>query len=103
MKKLFVSTPMKGLDRDQIKANIQKAKKLAEDEFSDRFELIDSLLSPEFCAAHKPLECLGESLKLLALANVAVFYGDWKKYNGCCIEHEAAIRYGIFVLEFELQ
>jgi hypothetical protein len=102
--KIFVSTPMNGLDRKQIKANIRKAKKFAEDELGEKLEVIDSLLSPEFCATHSPLECLGGSLKLMAKADVAVFYGDWKKYNGCCIEHEAAMRYGISVLEkiFEL-
>jgi hypothetical protein len=86
---------MNGLDRDQIKATFQKAKEFAELELGEKFELIDSLMTPEFCETHSALECLAESLKLLNLADVVVFYGKWAEAHGCYIEYEAAHRYGI--------
>lgn len=42
MKKLFVSVPMKGRTEEEIKASIQKMKKIAEICEGEDLELIDS-------------------------------------------------------------
>ena len=42
MKKLFVSVPMKGRTETEIKASIQKMKKIAETYEGEELELIDS-------------------------------------------------------------
>lgn len=42
MKKLFVSVPMKGRTEDEIKASIQKMKKIAEVYEGEELELIES-------------------------------------------------------------
>lgn len=44
MKKLFVSVPMKGRTEEEIKASIQKMKKIAEIYEGEELELIDSSL-----------------------------------------------------------
>jgi hypothetical protein len=41
------------------------------------------------------LEYLGESIKLLAKADIAYFASGWNDARGCCIEHECAEKYGI--------
>ena len=44
MKKLFVSVPMKGRTEEEIKASIQKMKKIAEIYEGEELELIDSYI-----------------------------------------------------------
>ena len=46
-----------------------------------------------------PLWYLGESLKLLGTADFAVFAPGWQDYRGCRIEHDAAVAYGIPIVE----
>ena len=47
----------------------------------------------------KPLWYLGESLKYLASADLAVFARDWACARDCRIEHAAAEEYGIPMME----
>ena len=47
----------------------------------------------------KPLWYLGESLKLLATADVAYFAPGWDKARGCKIENICAKEYGIHTIE----
>lgn len=94
MKKIFVSVPMKGRTEDEIKASIQKMKKIAEIYEGEELELIDSYIDD-----NPPKEnnegvwYLAESLKKLAQADV--FMGICESYDwiGCQIERETAERY----------
>lgn len=96
MKKIFVSVPMKDRTEDEIKASIQKMKKIAEIYEGEELELIDSYIDD-----NPPKEnnegvwYLAESLKKLAQADV--FMGICESYDwiGCQIERETAERYGI--------
>ncbi|WP_368200640.1 hypothetical protein [Agathobacter rectalis] len=96
MKKIFVSVPMKGRTEDEIKASIQKMKKIAEIYEGEELELIDSYIDD-----NPPKEnnegvwYLAESLKKLAQADV--FMGICESYDwiGCQIDRETAERYGI--------
>jgi len=56
-------------------------------------EVIDSFFEDAPPDA-KPLWYIGESIKLMADADVVYFCKDWHKYRGCTIEHECAVRYG---------
>ena len=47
MKKLFVSVPMKGGTEKEIKASIQKMKKIAEAYEGEELELIDSYIEDD--------------------------------------------------------
>ena len=96
MKKLFVSVPMKGRTQEEIKASIEKMKNIAEVYEGEELELIDS------CIEDKPPKdlkesvwYLGESLKKLSQADVFIGITDACEWNGCYIENEVALRYGI--------
>ena len=88
MKKLFISQPMKDKTNEQILAERNNV--------ISRFENVEVIDSFFIDAPHdaKPLWFLGESIKLIADADICYFCKDWQKYNGCVIEHECAVRYG---------
>lgn len=98
MKKLFVSVPMKGRTEEEIKASIQKMKKIAEIYEGEELELIDSYIEDNPPKDSKEaVWYLGESLKKLAQADVFIGVCESYGWNGCCIERETAERYGIKV------
>lgn len=101
MKKLFISQPMRGKTDEEILAVRAQAIQSAERVLGEEVEAIDSFfrgvqVDPE---AMRPLWCLGESIKLMAKADVAYFAEGWEEARGCKIEHECAIEYGITTIE----
>ena len=77
MKKLFVSVPMKGRTEEEIKASIQKMKKIAEIYEGEELELIDSYIEDNPPKDNnEAVWYLGESLKKLAQADVFVGIDD---------------------------
>ena len=96
MKKLFVSAPMKGRTEEEIKASIQKMKKIAEIYEGEELELIDSYIEDNPPKDSKEaVWYLGESLKKLAQADVFIGIDEAYDWNGCYIERDTAQRYGI--------
>lgn len=96
MKKLFVSVPMKGRTEEEIKASIQKMKKIAEIYEDEELELIDSYIEDNPPKDSKEaVWYLGESLKKLAQADVFIGIDEAYDWNDCCIEKDTAYRYGI--------
>lgn len=96
MKKLFVSVPMKGRTEEEIKASIQKMKKIAEIYEGEELELIDSYIEDNPPKNSKEaVWYLGESLKKLAQADVFIGIDEAYDWNGCSIEKDTAYRYGI--------
>lgn len=96
MKKLFVSVPMKGRTEEEIKASIQKMKKIAEIYEGEELELIDSYIEDNPPKDSKEaVWYLGESLKKLAQADIFVGINEAYDWNGCYIERDTAQRYGI--------
>lgn len=99
MKKLFVSVPMKGRTEEEIKASIQKMKKIAEIYEDEELELIDSYIEDNPPKDSKEAAWyLGESLKKLAQADVFIGTCENFDWNGCYIERDTAQRYGIKVI-----
>ena len=94
MKKLFISQPMNGKTDEEILAAREKAIKSAEKYAGEPVEVIDSFIQGAPADA-KPLWYLGESLKLLADADIAYFAKGWDQARGCKIENECACKYGI--------
>ena len=96
MKKLFVSIPMKGRTEEEIKASIQKMKKIAEIYEGEELELIDSYINEE-----PPEKCnsgawyLAKSIEMLAGADVFIGIDDAYDWRGCWIENNTAERYDI--------
>lgn len=98
MKKLFVSVPMKGRTEEEIKASIQKMKKIAEIYDGEELELIDSYIEDNPPKDRKEaVWYLGESLKKLAQADVFVGIAEDYDWSGCCIERQTAEKYGLKV------
>lgn len=96
MKKLFVSVPMKGRTEDEIKANIQKMKKIAETLEGEELELIDSYIEDNPPKDGKQaIWHLGESLKKLSQADVFIGIKEVYEWDGCRIETNTAEAYGI--------
>lgn len=96
MKKLFVSVPMKGRTEEEIKASIQKMKKIAEIYEGEELELIDSYIEDNPPKDSKEaVWYLGESLKKLAQADAFIGIDEAYDWNDCCIEKDTAYRYGI--------
>ncbi len=96
MKKLFVSLPMKGRTEEEIKASIQKMKKIAEIYEGEKLELIESYIEDNPPKdSREAVWYLGESLKKLAQADVFIGICESYDWNGCCIERETAEKYGI--------
>lgn len=96
MKKLFVSVPMKGRTEEEIKASIQKMKKIAEIYEGEELELIDSYIEDNPPKdSEEAVWYLGESLKKLAQADVFIGICENFDWNGCYIERKTAERYGV--------
>lgn len=96
MKKLFVSIPMKGRTEDEIKASIQKMKKIAEVYEEEELELIDSYIEdnpPE--DNNQAIWYLGKSLEKLSQADVFIGIINAWRWNGCAVECEVAKRYDL--------
>lgn len=94
MKKLFISQPMKGKTDKEIVAVRREAIRHARELLGEEVEAIDSFMKGAPAEA-RPLWYLGESLKLLAGADVAYFATGWENARGCRIEYECAEAYGI--------
>lgn len=96
MKKLFVSVPMKGRTEEEIKASIQKVKKIAEIYEGEELELIDNYIEDNPPKDSKEaVWYLGESLKKLAQADVFIGICENYDWNSCQIERETAGKYDI--------
>ena len=98
MKKLFISQPMRGKTDEEILAVREKAIRSVEKQVGEPVEVIDSFFQSAPVDA-KPLWYLGESLKLLAEADVAYFADGWNEARGCKIEHTCAVEYNIDRIE----
>ena len=98
MKKLFISQPMRGKTDAEILAERSNAIQAAKDSVKDEIEVIDSFFQDAPVDA-TPLWYLGESLKLLATADVAYFAPGWDKARGCKVENLCAKEYGVHVIE----
>lgn len=98
MKKLFISQPMRGKTDEEI---LKERKALIADVYMKTHEEIEVIKSFFESAPTDatPLWYLGESLKLLGTADFAVFAPGWQDYRGCRIEHDAAVAYGVPIVE----
>ena len=101
MKKLFISQPMRGLEKEEILKLREEIKIKAEEQLGEDIELIDSYISdyPGEINKHVPIFYLGKSIQFLSQADMAYFGGDWKNARGCLIEHMVAEKYGVDIIE----
>ena len=97
MKKIFISQPMRGKTAQEIEHARINAIAEVVNATQEQVKVIDSFFKQAPVDA-RPLWYLGESLKLLAEADIAVFIDDWESARGCSIEHTCAKEYGIEIM-----
>lgn len=96
MKKLFVSVPMKGRTVEEIKASIQKMKKIAEIYEGEELELIDSYVEDNPPKNNsQAIWYLGKSLEKLSEADIFIGIEDDYDWSSCYIERMTAHKYNI--------
>ena len=102
--KVFISVPMLGRTDEEISITMDDAKRKVKNLLADFRNIRAGEI--EFIETHLPIPegknrlwALGRALQLLSEANLVFFCDGWTKSDGCCIEHEAAIRYGISYID----
>ena len=94
--RVFISQPMRGKTDTRINKERYNIIEELHRIYGEDIEVIDSIL--DIPDASSPFEYLGESIKLLSKANVAVFAPDWREARGCRVEHAAAVEYGLKII-----
>lgn len=103
MKKLFVSVPMKGRTEENVKKSIEKMKKIAEAYEGEELELIDTWIPDEAPECkNRGLWYLGESIKMMADADVFISAGAFSEYAGVTQELNAALAYGLKIYKIPI-
>ena len=83
------------LDTELLKEYYKKVSALGEE-----LQVIDSCIEGHtFTEKNAPVRYLGQSLQLLADADVAAFGTGWENARGCRIEHRVCESYGIDFVE----
>lgn len=103
--KVFISQPMKGYTEEMILTIRNELINYAKGKYGEDVEIIDSFFKSvtdkDFCDKHEelphPLELLGESIKLLSKADVAIFAPNFRNARGCKIEYNCCLNYNIQV------
>ena len=102
--KIFISQPMKGYSNFEIEIIRGKIKEALKEKYGNDIEIIDSFIKGAPANA-KPLWYLGESIKKLSKADIAVFaykgptVGNYPALvRGCGIEEKCARKYNTLCL-----
>ena len=104
-KKAMLSQPMAGRTEQEIVAVRNRA--IAELERRG-YEVVNTPFTDEWYSAEKmtergvvqiPLCFLAKSLENMSLCHAAFFCLGWQNARGCRIEHDAAVAYGLEVIE----
>lgn len=99
---VFVSVPMRNKTDDMIerailiaqKNYLRMTKQHPEDiEFINNHMRYERIQVPDNANAN--VIYLSEAIKKIGNSNEVIFGKDWKYANGCIIEHEVCVRYGI--------
>jgi len=96
--KVFVSQPMNGIPEDEILRRRDELFNLAKNIFGDRVELIDSYTKSQELEDRGAVAVLGDSIALMADAELVVFARDWNMARGCRVENMVAMLYSIPIL-----
>lgn len=100
--RVFISLPMKGRKKEEIDQTLAKMKEYVNSKV-DNVEFVNTIVEekpPYESGEHTPIWYLGKALEILSTCDMVVVCGDidYNKYNGCFLEKETALRYGIPVM-----
>lgn len=105
MKKAMLSQPMGGKTDEEIIKTRERAVETLE---KMGYEVINTYFTDEWYDHDKmkergvvqiPLCFLAKSLENMSLCHVAYFCKGWENARGCKIEHDAAVAYGLEIIE----
>ena len=106
-KKAMISQPMAGKTEKEIVNDRERAMKYLE---NCGYKVVNTLFSDEWYSKSSmesrgvvqiPLCFLAKSMENMRLCHAAFFCKGWENARGCRIEHDAAIAYGLTVIEEE--
>lgn len=94
--KVFISQPMSGLTKEEVL--LQRG--IAEDWLKAKYknvEILDSYFEDKKPdkIVYSGVYWLGQSLELMAEADMVAFIPGWDKARGCKLEYEVAKEYGL--------
>lgn len=101
---VLISQPMAGKTQQEIIKPRERAIRTLRE---SGYEIIDSLLPSRLQngfmkrsskVINVPLYYLAESLELMSCCDTVYFCDGWEQARGCCVEHEAARRYGLKII-----
>lgn len=93
--KVFISQPMNGRsDEDILKEREQIAFEY-EETYGVDIEVIDSFLKRPSVISKGRIAMLGDSISLMADADLVIFAPGFSKARGCIVEEEVAKQYGL--------
>ena len=105
--KAMLSQPMAGKTNDEIVATREKAIATLKDK---GYEIVNTLFTDEWYSnkamkergvENIPLCFLAKALENMSLCHAAYFCRGWQNARGCRIEHDAAVAYGLEIIEEE--
>lgn len=104
MKKLFISCPMKGRTKENIKDSIIRMHKISELVFDEDLEVIDTYIPDSApIGVNQGVWYLGESIKRMAEADYFIGIGYSEVFRGCNLEYQVAQDYGIRTTNVDIQ
>lgn len=103
MKKVFISQPMAGMTDAEILERRKELIELVKHKYADEeIEVIDSFTKSEEIVGKGRIAMLGDSISLMADADIVIFAKNWRKSKGCMVEHEVCVQYRIMRIYEEL-
>lgn len=99
--KVFISQLMNGRDEEMIKKERKEVMDYVRRLYPDAEEIQSFFGHPDLDSKNVPLKMLGMSLELMAEADLIIFTSCWSFGRGCKIEHEAALQYGLKILDLD--
>ena len=95
---------MRNRDIEVIRFNMEELKQVAEKNFNESFELLETFQHDGPSSNINTEACwyLGKSIVMLAEADVVIFHPEWKTARGCLIEHMICALYDIPYVELQL-
>ena len=104
MKKLFISCPMKGRTKENIKKSMEQMHKIAEIVFDQKLEVIPTYIEdapPK--DSHEAVWYLGKSIQLMAEADFFIGVRYTEIFKGCNIENDVANAYRIPTIHIDMK
>lgn len=95
--KIMLSQPMTGRTAEEIR---EERKELVKQLESQGHTVIDTVFNFEGKDPYNDgLFIMGHCILAMSEADAVIFMKGWENSRGCKIEHELALRYGLFIKE----